>query len=70
MNGMHNLIELLEKTFKAKRDSPAIEDADGSLCFGELRHTALRIAAAIADKRKEQCEKNNLLSCTQGASAG
>jgi len=54
---MHNLIEFLENTCKENGNAPAIEDADGLLGFTELRHTALRIATAIADILKAKCEK-------------
>lgn len=54
---MHNLIEFLENTCKINSDSPAIEAADSSLNFAELRRTSLQIAACIAEMRGSHCEK-------------
>ena len=54
---MHNLIEFLERTCDTYGDKTAVEAADGSFSFAELRLTALQIAAAVSAIHESHCAK-------------
>lgn len=50
---MHNLIQFLENTCISNGGKTAVEAADGSLSFAQLRETALRVAAGIGTGRQK-----------------
>jgi len=60
MMDMHNLIEFLEKTALSHGSKTAVEAADGSFSFVQLRGAALQIAAAISSLRGADREKKRI----------